>query len=269
MILTSKMIFENRDLWEHEISDGNCNDLTDDGIIKRRDVDDWLGWDDNRSSGNENSIETKNNNGFDPFAQIQPEDYQSQRNSYKNARNSKSRQRKEKVEEKEISNESIMKIIQDSQQQEKVTAKDNPKHASLIKEPEASQFEKNIIVDNADLELEGWLEEGEEWMFKTFNRKKAKEDAWDEENIQKVIPQNQPTSYYQKPPHNFKSKFEDLGNINDEITNLKMIGNKIDGSNENQWIEDKPKRRKKNSKHRRTESKTFDKDFLQNLWSDV
>lgn len=129
--------------------------MIDEGFTKRRDVDDWLDCGDGKSSGNEHSIETKHNNGFDPFSQIQQEDYQSQRNSYKNARSSKSRQRKDKPEEKEISNESIMKIIQNSQQHEKQAVSENVRLTSLISKPEPPQFEKNIIIDNADLELEG------------------------------------------------------------------------------------------------------------------
>ena len=269
-------IFENRDLCDHEIPDGSGNDITDDGITKRRDVDDWLGWDDGKSSGNENSIESKHNNGFDPFAQLQQEDYQSQRSSYKNARSSKSRQRKDKVEEKEISNESIMKIIQNSQQHEKQAVPENLRHTSLIHKPEPPQIEKNIIVDNADLELEGCLEEGEEWMFKTFNRKKRLEEQAQQdsqEGVQKEAPKEetpkQPTSYYQKPPHNsLKSKLDDFNNEKDEIENLKMIDSNPNSNTEAEWVDEK-RRRRKNSKHRRTESKTFDKDFLQTIWTDV
>lgn len=54
---------------------------------KKCDVDEWL---QDNSISNENSLETKHQDGFDPFAQPVEESYQSQRSLYKNKRNHKS-----------------------------------------------------------------------------------------------------------------------------------------------------------------------------------
>ena len=68
------------DLRDHDVSDANENDITDEGITKKKEVDDWLEDDENHSHGNDNSLENKNNDGFDPFSQIsQTDDYYSVR----------------------------------------------------------------------------------------------------------------------------------------------------------------------------------------------
>lgn len=130
------------DLRDHDVSDTNENDLTDEGITKKCDVEDWLECEDINPAGADCLIESKNLNGFDPFSQLHADDYQSQRSSYKNMRNNKGKSRHDrdnmKEAEKEISNESIMMIIQSSQRSEERANPANQKYVSLAgtKEPE-------------------------------------------------------------------------------------------------------------------------------------
>lgn len=58
-----------------------------------------------------------------------------------------------KVETNVITNESIMEIIQKSQRGEKKVSTDASKYVSLVETKEPEVIEKNIIVDDADLEL--------------------------------------------------------------------------------------------------------------------
>jgi hypothetical protein len=232
------------DLRDHDISDGNEHDLTDENLAtKKCEVDDWL-WDEEKS--NDISLEAKHEDGFDPFTQIKTEEYKSQRSLYKNKRNVKSKTNTE------ITNESIMQIIQNSQKASDKPSANNHKYTSLTNpDPEPEEIEKNIIVDDADLELVDCLE-GEEWMFKTFNIKKKLEAQRAEMEANKA---NEVIIENQKPP------------IPEPKVNSTTVQKQSEPVSEptNEEEENPRRRRKKNSKHRRTESKTFDKDFLQSL----
>ena len=141
--------FCTHDLRGHEILDSNENDITDDEIIEKKEVDDWLVNNSEGSNEIDHALEAKNSNGFDPFAQIPTDDYHSQRSLYKNKRNSKSRVSRDNnfnvpplpqvqhKSDREMSSESIMEIIQKSQRSERKTSVDN-KYVSLAdtKEPE-------------------------------------------------------------------------------------------------------------------------------------
>lgn len=242
------------DLRDHDVSDSNEHDLTDEGITKKWEVDDWLNCDE-KSNAEEHSLESKNWNGFDPFAQPKIEDYQSQRSLYKNKRNRHSKQHIEATQE-DMSNESIMQIIQNSQKvEEKSTSNTNQKYFSLADKKEPEEIEKNIIVDDADLELENCLE-GEEWMFKTFNRKKLQEqNEVDNPEAEQEVNQK-PSEPYTKPPQPQR-----VGRREEQ----EAVAKKSESATDLGLDAEKPKRRKKNSRHRRTESKTFDKEFLQSL----
>jgi hypothetical protein len=216
------------DLQGHDISDANEHDLTDERITKKCEVDDWL---DCSGGQNETSLEGKNQDGFDPFSAVKENDYQSQRAANKNRRNNS------KVkDEKEITSENIMQIIQNSQKSS-VERPNNQKYISLTGQEE--QVEKNIIVDDADLELKDCLEE-EDWMFQTFNTKKKIEAQ--------ESPEEAPAKVETKPPQPEPN-----------------TAPKPPVPSEGESHHEKLRRRRKNSKHRRTESKTFDKDFLQTL----
>ena len=145
-----------------------------------------------------------------------------------------------------------MQIIQNSQKASDKPSANNHKYTSLTNpDPEPEEIEKNIIVDDADLELVDCLE-GEEWMFKTFNIKKkleARRAEMEANKANEVIIENQ------KPP------------IPEPKVNSTTVQKQSEPVAEptNEEEENPRRRRKKNSKHRRTESKTFDKDFLQSL----
>ena len=249
------------DLKDHEIPETNEHDTTDEGITKKWDVDDWLCDDNSRSNADENSLESKDQNGFDPFSQPPLEDYNSQRNLYKNRRNSKN---KGKVDtDREMTNESIMQIIENSQKADEKQTSNNQKYISLVDKNEP-QVEKNVIVDDADLELENCLE-GEEWMFKTFNRKKQLEEKAQQEteNIEKEEIIEEAPIECQKPPQPApKPKLENSSNNNEKINNMKAVHTRNASAADCQLEENKPKRKKKNSRHRRTASKTFDQEFF-------
>ena len=122
-------------------------------------------------------------------------------------------------------------------------------------------------MDDADLELENCLE-GEEWMFKTFNRKKLEEARKAEEKAmeaeQKIV--EIPISH-RKPPQPTPKPNLDQPVIQEErVPNLKKAQSNNEITCENN-LSEKPKRRQKHSRHRRTQSKTFDKDFLQSICS--
>ena len=232
------------DLKGHDISDGNEHDLTDEGVTKKWEVDDWLQEADN-SGPIDNSVEEKHQDGFDPFTQPKPDNYQSRRSVDKNRKNHKAEN------EDGMSNENIMQIIQNSQKQteNEKSSKNNQKYVSLT-EKEEEVVEKNIIVDDADFELENWLE-GEEWMFKTFNTKKKLEakKALEEAEKERAKLESCP-----KPPSQSISANKRLETFKEPSKN--------DDNSDPESHQNKLKRRRKNSKHRRTESKTFDKDFL-------
>jgi hypothetical protein len=236
--LLNHKIIENdiitHDLRDHDISDANEHDLTDEGITNKWEVDDWLNCDE-KSNPEDNSLESKNWNGFDPFDQPKVEDYQSQRSLYKNKRNRHSKQQIETV--KEISNESIMQIIQNCQKvEEKPVSNSNHMYFSLADKKEPEQIEKNIIVDDADLELENCLE-GEEWMFKTFNRKKLQEQTkfdnpeTEQEDSQKL------NGFHTKPPQPHR-----VGRDEEQDASVKESELTIDVTSK----AEKPRRRKKN-----------------------
>jgi len=140
------------DLRDHDVSDANENDVIDDGITNRRDVEDWLGDETLGSNPGDSSLEGKNDNGFDPFAQIPPNDYYQQRSSYKKRRSINGRSSKDTSEasslptkqtiEKKLSNENIMKIIQDSQRPEETTSSTNQKYLSLSSPKDTQPIEK-------------------------------------------------------------------------------------------------------------------------------
>lgn len=96
-------------------------------------------------------------------------------------------------------------------------------------------------------------------MFKTFNRKKNAEGEDEKE------PENVPIKS-QKPPQ--PTSKPNLKQEQERINPLQNTHNKGDPTADS-IVAEKPRRRKKNSKHRRTESKTFDKDFLQTLADNV
>ena len=156
-----------------------------------------------------------------------------------------------------MSNESIMQIIQNCQKIEEKPAPStaNQKYFSLADKKEPEQVEKNIIVDDADLELENCLE-GEEWMFKTFNRKKLLEQSEiDNPEAEQKVDQA-PSESHPKPPQPQRvTRKEEQESIVKKSESAVDLASNVE----------KPRRRKKNSKHRRTESKTFDKEFLQTL----
>jgi len=253
------------DLRDHDISDANEHDLTDERITKKWEVDDWL-CDEEKSNLDDNSIEAKHENGFDPFAQTKADDYQSQRNSYKNRRSSSSKAKpktdSEVQAERDITNESIMQIIQNSQKADDRPASTNQKYVSLATHCD-EPVEKNIIVDDADFELANCLE-GEEWMFQTFNRKKREEE-------QNASGTPEPaTGAPESDAANLDKPPQPTGNTKSEVSRVNNFENSHD-----KWEStavqpaERPKRRKKNSKHRRTESKTFDETFLQTLASNI
>lgn len=153
-----------------------------------------------------------------------------------------------------MTNESIIQIIQKAQRSEERPANTNQKYVSLAAKEEPEVIEKNIIVDDADFELQNCLEEDEDWMFQTFNRKKMLEQQA-EESIE------EPPVNHRKPPQPVSRP-----QISESEQPKKQSHHRRCESSTNIDPEaDKPKRRKKTSKHRRTESTTFDKDFLQTL----
>ena len=230
------------DLKGHAISDGNEHDLTDEGLTKKWEVDDWL---EDKSGPNENSLEGKQQDGFDPFSCTEEENYESQRSLYKNQRNKQSNN-------EEITNENIMKIIKNSQRQTDNIEDKNHKYVSLTGNDEEI-IEKNIIVDDADLELVDCLE-GEEWKFQNFNTKKKLEA----QREQKEIEERNLKITASKPPQPAFSANQRLRNLKEESKNpvsSEMVETEVQ----------KPRRKRKSSKHRRTESITFDKDFIESL----
>mmetsp|Transcript_9740 Transcript_9740/g.8579 ORF Transcript_9740/g.8579 Transcript_9740/m.8579 type:complete len:150 (-) Transcript_9740:7-456(-) len=143
-----------------------------------------------------------------------------------------------------------MEIIQNSQKQTEKPALSNQKYLSLTNKEE-EVVEKNIIVDDADFELENCLE-GEEWMFQTFNTKKKLEaqrelrEAEEKEKLAQAMPP--------QPTPSTNERLDDLKDNPD-----------IEDNCDQESHHGKLRRRRKNSKHRRTESKTFNKDFLESL----
>lgn len=153
-----------------------------------------------------------------------------------------------------------MQIIQNSQRGEEKPQSNKQTYVSLADNKEPEHIEKNIIVDDADFELENCLE-GEEWMFKTFNRKKRMEEKarQEAEEKQREERMSQLPPSHQKPPQPIsKPRSEEPEVKKAHVRNASM-------ADKPSAEENKPRRKKKNSRHRRTESKTFDKEFFQAL----
>lgn len=94
----------------------------------------------------------------------------------------------------------IMEIIQNSQKApENPVSKNTSKYVSLTTNEE-EVVEKNIIVDDADFELENCLEEDEEWIMQSFNVKKRLEEQQRQREIEEKQKEELQVKIMSKPP---------------------------------------------------------------------